>query len=786
MNILIDGQTFETPEIHRGIGVYTKNVINNMLKLNYEHIWYICVSDDKNISELDPWVQNKLHIIKRAEVKPEINYAKNKEYTIALQKIVYEEQIDLVWIPNMLMVNVLALENMLTCRVCITVYDIIPYLFPVKEWGDPIVEEYRRRLKFLAQNDVELLFISKASQDDYVNNIIGINRSQVTPLAADARSFYKKRSTSDKVSHTILFTGGFDYRKNIDGAIAAFEHALMKHRDDEEFAKCKLIIVGAADANTQQKYEEIFLKRKLKGKVNLTGYISEKELADLYKKADVFFFPSLYEGFGLPILEAMLGGGYVVSADNSSLPEVCGGHALLCNADKIDEMAEALYQGFYNSMIETVAEKNKRQEYALNYSWEKTSQKMLDFWEKGDVLTIQKEKSSIAILTPWPEQETGIANFQYKLVPYLQKYYMVDIFTDALKHNCKKYNNIGFYGIEDFVKLKGKYKHVLYEVGNNVDFHKEIFEQLESHKGVAEIHDYILTPFFFHAYFLKGNKGKFKEELKTGYGDAGVKEFHNCERSLRQPDMNLFPMSHTVAKCANKVILHNHWSVEQLGVKNARVIPLPCFDKEQFEKDEMQKLISQIKANYKVEKEIIIGCFGWVNANKRPQIIIKAINELIQLNYDVKLFFWGKAADNIVSNLAKEMNIQDSVCISGYLNREEYAAALNMTDIVINLRYPSMGESSGTLCEAFKYGKAVIVSDLNQYKEFPDEVCWKVPICDQEQALLTEYLKCLIEKKDVRAALGNNAKCYAENALNPERIAAQYYNFLEKTNEKKR
>ena len=638
MNILIDGQTFETPEIHRGIGVYTKNVINNMLKLNYEHRWYICVSDDKSISELDPWVQNKLHVIKRAEVKPEINYARNKEYTMTLQEIVYEKQVDLVWIPNMLMVNVLALENMLTCRVCITIYDIIPYLFPVKEWKDNIVKEYRRRLDFLAQNDVELLFISKASQNDYIKHIKGMNRSEIAPLAADAKSFYRKRKASDIISHNILFTGGFDYRKNINGAIAAFERALIRHENDKEFIKCKLTIVGATDTNTRQKYEEVFQERGLKGKVEITGYVSEKGLADLYKKADVFFFPSLYEGFGLPILEAMLGGDYVVSADNSSLPEVCGGHALLCNADNVDEMAEALYQGFCNSLKETADEKNKRQDYALNYSWEKTSQKTLDFWEKDIVLPMQEEKSCIAILTPWPEQETGIANFQYKLVPYLQKYYMIDIFTDAVKLNCKKYDNINFYAIEDFEGLKGKYKHVLYEIGNNANFHKEIFEQLESHKGTAEIHDYILTPFFFHAYFLKGNKMKFKEELKIGYGDAGIKEFHNCERSLRQPDMNIFPMSHTVAKCADKVILHNHWSTEQLGADNARVIPHPCFDKEQYEEDLIQKKIQQIKSNYNVQKEIIIGCFGWVNANKRPQVVVNAVNSLILSKYVVKLF----------------------------------------------------------------------------------------------------------------------------------------------------
>lgn len=780
MNILIDGQTFETPEVHRGIGIYTKSVIDNMLKLNYEHNWYICVSDAKNLRELDGWVQNKLHVIIRPEVRPEINYARNEEYTKALEEIVEEKSIDMVWIPNMLMVNVLALERMLPCRVCVTVYDLIPYLFPIKEWGTPIVKEYNRRLQFLAKEDVELLFISQATKDDYVKNIGKADKSAVTFLAADAKTFYKKRTAESGKSNIVLFTGGFDYRKNIDGAIDAFACAMKKYADDRMFAKSKLVIVGATDAATRQKYEEIIADKNLTDKVELTGYISFETLGELYKTADVFFFPSLYEGFGLPILEAMLGGGYVVSADNSSLPEVCGGHALLCGTKSADEMATALYQGYCNAMEESVETKNIRQEYALNFTWERTAQATLDFWEEGELLCMSSKKAKIAILTPWPEQETGIASYQYRLTPYLQKYYDIDIYTDSASMKQKTYRDICFKKIEEFEQNSREYKHVLYQIGNNVEFHKSIYEKLEKYGGIGEIHDYILTPFFFHSYFLKGNLDAFKKAMETGYGEKGLQEFAHCEKTMMQPDMYEYPMTHTIAKCSKKLIFHNNWSVKQIGMKEATVIPLACFDTFTCDEDTVKSVVERLKKKYRVEGEIVIGCFGWVNENKRPLVIVQAVNELLKCGYRMKLFFWGKAQDAQVLNLAKELQIQDSVFVSGYLSEEEYEAALDMTDIVVNLRYPSMGESSATLCEAFKYGKAVIVSELNQYTEFPDDVCWKVPICAQEQDVLREYLKCLIERRDVRLALGENARNYADVVLSPERIAKQYYKFLEK------
>ena len=89
-----------------------------------------------------------------------------------------------------------------------------------------------------------------------------------------------------------------------------------------------------------------------------------------------------------------------------------------------------------------------------------------------------------------------------------------------------------------------------------------------------------------------------------------------------------------------------------------------------------------------------------------------------------------------------------------------------------------MGESSGTLCEAFKYGKPVIVSGINQYLEFPDEVCWKVPVGAGEVDCLVEMIAYLIENSEVRYALGKNARNFADEVLSPVKIARQYFEIL--------
>lgn len=779
MRILIDGQTFQTPEIHRGIGVYIKNTINQMVKISCAIDWFIAVSDPKNLKELDPWVRSRLHVIVSDEFIPGTDYGRNLAYTEKTQEIIRREQIDAVWIPNGLMVNVLFLSHSLTCPVFVTVYDLIPYIFPVKEWPKNITEEYQRRLQLLKdQDNIRLLMISEATRQDWIH-YMDDNRSEstVTFLSADAKIFYHKRIKNKKTGDNpyILFTGGFDYRKNIDGAISAFAKARKEHCDDPEFLKYKLIIVGKYDEQTKQKYERFIASQKVTENVRLTGYISDEELAKLYQQADIFFFPSLYEGFGLPILEAMLGGAYIVSANNSSLPEVCSGYATLFDVDDSGQMSEALYTGYCNSKNETQEDIDRRQEYALGFSWDHTAKLTLEMIEQSVTEeVIPDEKPSLAVFTPWPDQETGIANYESKMIPYLSKYFDITVFTGA---PARKEANAAtrVCPLKAFVSEKNRFTYRLFQIGNNVSFHKDIFEMLEREGGIAEIHDYVLSPFFFSAYG-KDSK-RFEKLLIAGYGEEKGKGFAEIARRIHNhPDIGICPMSETVVALSDKTIFHNQWSRDKMQGKNVYTIPHPSFPMEEPDPETQSRCRSKYINKYDIsESDTLISCFGWVNRNKRPDIVLDAIKRLKSNGYKVKMVFWGENNEDYLWGSIKDRGLDEQVFVSGYLSREEYYTALEMTDIVVNLRYPSMGEASGTLCEAFQMGKPTIVSDLNQYQEYPDEVCWKLPVCNSEDELLSVYIAYLIDHPEVADALGKNARAYAKYTLDPERIARLYY-----------
>jgi glycosyltransferase involved in cell wall biosynthesis len=116
-------------------------------------------------------------------------------------------------------------------------------------------------------------------------------------------------------------------------------------------------------------------------RVRLPGYVDDSSLVKLYQKARCLFFPSLYEGFGLPILEGLACGLPVATANTSSLPEVAGDFAFYFDPYDIDGMAQALYQALRAPMDQEA--KRARYKYSKNFSWQKTALATLDAFESS-------------------------------------------------------------------------------------------------------------------------------------------------------------------------------------------------------------------------------------------------------------------------------------------------------------------------------------------------------------------------------------------------------------------
>ena len=168
----------------------------------------------------------------------------------------------------------------------------------------------------------------------------------------------------------ILAVGTLEPRKNLRRLIQAFETV------KKENPSLSLVFVGARGWLSKDLYADIE-----KNSIITTGYVSREDMPALYSGAKLFVFPSLYEGFGLPPLEAMRCGVPVVVSDNSSLPEVAGEAGIYVNAKDADSIAEGIQKGLYDENLRAVSIR-KGFLQSQKFSWKKSADQIINVYKE--------------------------------------------------------------------------------------------------------------------------------------------------------------------------------------------------------------------------------------------------------------------------------------------------------------------------------------------------------------------------------------------------------------------
>jgi glycosyltransferase involved in cell wall biosynthesis len=278
-------------------------------------------------------------------------------------------------------------------------YDLIPLIFwnrdKVKRFGlkkrvkVTIVEKllrakYKRSLSMYKKAD-RIIAISKSSKNDLIDKFPSIkpNNVLVTYLGANSSNATIQNTKKSTIIRRlkldqpfVLYVGAVDVRKNIVGMARMFFKLKSEFNTD-----LKLVMVGKEFTNKLELEElgwnDVVAKNKYRNDIVLPGYVSDSDLEVLYKQARAFVFPSLYEGFGLPILEAMQEGCPVVAFDNSSIPEVAGGAAILANSeDEFIKGVELLLRD--NKKRDDLIEAGYKQ--SKKFSWTKTAKQTIELW----------------------------------------------------------------------------------------------------------------------------------------------------------------------------------------------------------------------------------------------------------------------------------------------------------------------------------------------------------------------------------------------------------------------
>lgn len=263
----------------------------------------------------------------------------------------------------------------------VTIHDLTLHLYPGKKQTGRLARlAYKLVISQVVKNAQHVFTVSENTKRD-VTRFLGTAKDKITvTYNGGSDGFYcldKKDYQMDLPEKFFFYIGVFRSHKNIDGLIRAYR--LYRNQNPE--TETKLLLAGPMDETYVPELQQLICDLDLDRCVQWMGFVSDQELNELYNRATAFVFPSFYEGFGVPPLEAMMTDTPVVCSATSSLPEVCGEAALYFDPQQPTEMALCLGQIVGDGELRKHLVAAGR-EQLKKFSWDKMASEMYEVYEK--------------------------------------------------------------------------------------------------------------------------------------------------------------------------------------------------------------------------------------------------------------------------------------------------------------------------------------------------------------------------------------------------------------------
>ena len=384
MIIGIDTRLYGTK--HGGIGRYIKELILNLLKIDRENQYVFFVYNDKDKEAIKCDLQKCLSD-KISFITSQFRWYSIKEQ-IMMPTVIKKTGIDLMHFPHF---NVPMSYN---DPYVSTIHDLIIHHFPDERATTLPLWLYRLKLigyKKVIKRAVKNARVIIAPSEFTKNDILKFYKIEAAKIkivheGVDLKSKCQMSNVKSNpnvkcqnLNNYLLYVGSVYPHKNLEKLVDAFVILRNKYKVD-----VKLVLVGKIDYFYNQLQKYIISKypniNYLISNIVFYGYADDSELAQLYKNAKLFVFPSLYEGFGLPPLEAMSFGTPVAASNLSSIPEVCGDAAVYFDPNDIDEIVEKIYPVIASEAKQSLL-RQKGFDQIKKYSWTKMAQETLQIYK---------------------------------------------------------------------------------------------------------------------------------------------------------------------------------------------------------------------------------------------------------------------------------------------------------------------------------------------------------------------------------------------------------------------
>jgi len=669
-------------------------------------------------------------------------------------------------------------------RLIVTLFDLIPEVLPHHYLADPgIRRRYRTRLGLLRAAD-HVLAISDPTAADAVD-LLGLDPAKLTVIgAAVSSAFAPSKDRADAIATAqravpglercfLLFVGGMDFRKNVEGLIAGYAQLPSRLRRAHQ-----LVIACQAGPGERRHYLHMAAELGVHERLLITGKVPEETLVHLYQGCELFVFPSLYEGYGLPVVEAMACGAPAITSRSSSLTALVDDVGLFDPTDPAD-LAAVIERGLCDG---TARDRLVRWSERPAPTWGEVADRTAAAYER--LLTRRppswRHRPRIAVITPLPPARSGVARYSYRLIAALRRHCDVDAFADGPPWAAGPPRGPAGVPVHHVDRLEtveaciGGYDRVLYCIGNS-EFHAGALAAMRRRPGVVLAHDVRLT----ELYALGG----YREDAVPGGLAATVERLYDGrippEVALRGRIAPADADRHHLLLVREAVVLSEEFlttsdfaarlarsDVEDEHHGRIRPVAFAVAERQQFAD-------GSDGGDRRGAEGALVASFGVVNDVKRVSTIVAALPALVASWPDARVALVGPASTEDLARLrrqAAELGVGDRIDLTDEVDDDEYAAWLTRATVAVQLRAVTNGEASAAVGDCLAAGVPTIVTDLGAAAELPEDVAVKLPV-DISPEHLASTVSALLGDPARRRALSAKARAYAQDHTF-ERVAA--------------
>ena len=788
----------QTASRHRGIGRYVRNLAASLSALarHRGHDLVLYAQDGPSVDGIPTSADVPLRLLRPEPALREAVGRLVRENPDRLDVLVLANPLELTPgydIPGRPAEQSLALTAV--------VYDLIPWVFPdeyLRCSPDPLfARRFFWALERLRGYDL-LLAISDATRDDVIRylNLLPTRVIAIGTAGGDhgiEGCFHAGTPDDEPLDRAavarlgltrpfVLSVGASDPRKNLTGLIEAFARLPRPLRDAHQLAIAGALGPGQTEAVARQAER---LGLRLPADLAPTGPVDDRTLCALYRRCAAFAFPSKYEGFGLPILEAMACGAAVVAGRNSSQVEAAGTAALLVNAGEPGAIASGLARVLGEPAL-AQALREAGPAHARRFSWEAVAARTLQALEglarrsvglrqshgprvgipdpslptrgerSGEESTARRASGSrpaasrprVAFVSPLPPHPSGVADYAGALAEALAAHASVDLFYDAGELPLARFRSRGLgsgcYDYRLFARLARlrSYDAVLYQMDNS-PAHAFLYDLLLGHPGVVVFHDLALGSFHYERTSRLGlvaGAGAFLAELEYAHPGRAPEFGPIAERYRDDPGALVralgregLDMNRRVLERAKVLVVHSQDAAARAarvvaGVANRTfVVPhgaAPCDRPSDPESRAQAREWLGLPGD-----ALLVGQFGIVEPSKLNAEGIEAFAPVAAAVPVATLLVVGVEADGgHARHRAEALGLADRVRFWGRADDAEFRTLADAVDLGVCLRRPpTNGESSATLLHLLRAGVATVVTDVGSFAEYPDDVVRKIP-----------------------------------------------------------